>query len=125
MFHHHLYPNGVQEWHEVQLTEAWTLLQVLESPRNVRRHASLKSQVFLHTSPPRLATAAIIPVAYGKRILSMEPDYVANAQIVAEGFSEALVPGNYLAKLIPFLRDVPSWFPGATATKDAASTCRA
>ena len=49
---------------------------------------------------------------YGFDVRDNDDEYIAQVVKVLEGV-EALTPGRYLVEYLPFLRFVPSWFPGA------------
>ena len=69
-----------------------------------------------------LMTAVIFFVAYGKKIRTMDDEYVTIAHNAMEGLNKASVPGAYLIELIPFAKYIPSWFPGAKVKRDAEQT---
>lgn len=51
--------------------------------------------------------------------------YMENVELTAEGFIEAAIPGQFLVDLIPVLKYVPSWVPGAGFKKKAAKWSKA
>ena len=59
-------------------------------------------------------------ISYGITVLDSNDPYMSNAEEVMEGVVEAGVPGAFLVDLIPILKYVPSWFPGAGFKKKAA-----
>ncbi|CAL1709841.1 unnamed protein product [Somion occarium] len=54
-------------------------------------------------------------------VQGLNDPYVAIAEEVMKGFSEAGQPGRFYVDFIPFLRYIPTWFPGALFHKRAAS----
>ncbi|THD00192.1 hypothetical protein EYZ11_000383 [Aspergillus tanneri] len=78
------------------------LLRVLEDPTDIGKHA--------HTE----AGAVILKIAYGYTIEPHSPDPLVNLiDLSTKIFSLAATPGMWLVDTFPFLRYVPSWFPGA------------
>ena len=59
-------------------------------------------------------------VSYGLPVLESEDPYIALAEETVRGGSEAGVPGTFLVDLLPVLKYVPSWFPGAGFKRIAA-----
>lgn len=57
--------------------------------------------------------STIMEISYG----ASDPEYnkilVQNAEVIVKGLTDGVVPGRYLVNIFPFLRHVPSWFPGA------------
>ena len=58
-------------------------------------------------------------VSYGITVLDSDDPYISIAEEVFEGVVEAGAPGAFLVDLIPILKYVPSWFPGAGFKKKA------
>ncbi|THG94643.1 hypothetical protein EW026_g6867 [Hermanssonia centrifuga] len=54
------------------------------------------------------------------RVNSMDDDYIHLARHSIEGFSQSRVPGAFWVESIPILKYIPSWVPGASATKFGA-----
>lgn len=52
-------------------------------------------------------------VAYGFDDVRRNEDLIDNAESLILGFAEAADPGRFLVNFVPFLKHVPSWFPGA------------
>ena len=68
---------------------------------------------------PSSFTSSIVKIVYGFDVQDSDDEYVAQMVKVLEGV-EALTPGRYLVEFLPFLRLVPSWFPGAGFQKKFA-----
>ncbi len=52
-------------------------------------------------------------IVYGIEVDEEPVDYLKIAEDTASIFSEAFLPGKYLVALLPWLRYLPSWVPGA------------
>lgn len=50
---------------------------------------------------------------YGVDLEDMDDENVQLAEISMKGMSLGLIPGAYWVEYFPFLRHIPSWFPGA------------
>ena len=59
-------------------------------------------------------------IGYGIAVQESDDPYISVAEEVLNGLAEAALPGAFLVDLFPFLRYVPSWFPGAGFQKKAA-----
>ena len=64
--------------------------------------------------------ATIMKIGYGIAVKETNDPYISVAEEVLEGLTQAGVPGTFLVDLIPILKYVPSWFPGAGFQKKAA-----
>ncbi|KAI0771958.1 cytochrome P450 [Trametes elegans] len=100
--------------------------QVLASRKHVERFHTLiehETRAFLlgleHRSDSlvldlqRLAASIIITITYGYRVRGENDPIVKTVDQAMEDFGRTSAPGAYLADTFPFLRHVPSWFPGA------------
>ncbi|KAL3458739.1 putative cytochrome P450 oxidoreductase OrdA-like protein [Aspergillus heterothallicus] len=100
---------GVARFNEVQETEVGRfLLRLVDKPQDLVAHAR------------RLAGAVILKIAYGYSI-----DYDGNDPLVdiaeeaVEQFSLAVQPGTWAVDLLPILKYIPAWFPGAEFQRTA------
>ena len=59
-------------------------------------------------------------IGYGIAVQESDDPYISVAEVVFDGLAEAGIPGAFLVDLIPILKYVPSWFPGAGFQKKAA-----
>ena len=59
-------------------------------------------------------------LSYGFDDVETNKDLIHNANILMQAFSGAALPGRYLVNNIPWLKYVPSWFPGASWKKHCA-----
>lgn len=64
-------------------------------------------------------------VAYGITVKETGDPYLAMSEEALHGLAEAGIPGSFLVDMIPALKYVPSWFPGAGFQKKAANWRRA
>ena len=59
-------------------------------------------------------------IGYGISVQESDDPYISIAEEALDGVSQAGVPGAFWVDLIPVLKYVPSWFPGAGFQKKAA-----
>jgi hypothetical protein len=59
-------------------------------------------------------------IGYGIAVKETNDPYISVAEEVLDGLARAGVPGAFLVDLIPILKYVPSWFPGAGFQKKSA-----
>ena len=64
--------------------------------------------------------ATIMKIGYGIAVQETNDPYISVAEEVLDGLTRAGVPGAFLVDLVPILKYVPSWFPGAGFQKKAA-----
>lgn len=57
--------------------------------------------------------AVVIQVSYGMNDPAYNSKLIDDAEAIVEGFAEVSVPGRFLVDVLPILRFVPAWFPGA------------
>ncbi|KAF9002123.1 cytochrome P450 [Cyathus striatus] len=60
----------------------------------------------------RFSTALIVKIAYGKDIISDDDPYLEISDAAIDSLVSCGSPGSTLVDLMPFLRFLPSWFPG-------------
>ncbi|KAK7042875.1 cytochrome P450 [Favolaschia claudopus] len=77
------------------------LRRLLNGPQGYRGHLN------------GFAGEIIISLTYGADTVVGEAPYLALSQQAARIVTDALVPGRFLVDLLPVLRYVPEWFPGA------------
>ncbi|KAH6917898.1 cytochrome P450 98A3 [Coprinopsis sp. MPI-PUGE-AT-0042] len=101
-FHQYLNHNVVHNYHPIQEQEVTEFLRSLASaPKDFLQHTR------------HLFGSIIIRISYGFEDVEYNKTLVKQAETLASGFSESIIPGRYLVNALPFLRHVPSWFPGA------------
>ncbi|KAI5115931.1 hypothetical protein M0805_002081 [Coniferiporia weirii] len=92
-----------------QIEEIKTLLKnLLGSPENFVHHIN------------RMSTATLVMATYGHKVESDDDEYTRLAVDAASRASAAGVPGATLVDLVPFLRHMPFWIPGAGSRKAVA-----
>ena len=64
--------------------------------------------------------ATIMKIGYGIAVQESDDPYISIAEEVLNGLAEAGIPGTFWVDMIPILKYVPSWFPGAAFQKKAA-----
>ncbi|KAJ3548837.1 hypothetical protein NMY22_g1117 [Coprinellus aureogranulatus] len=72
----------------------------------------------------RSVGAVILKISYGYEVKDNHDPFVTLAEKATEQFSLATAPGGYLVDLIPALKHVPLWFPGAGFRKTADAWSR-
>ncbi|TFK89339.1 cytochrome P450 [Polyporus arcularius HHB13444] len=107
-FHNHFGSKPIAQYESVQEDAARRLLQdVLAKPE-------LFADYF------RFAFGStILRVVYGITTSSLDDELIAvveEAQVIS---NKAYTPGKYLVELLPFLRHIPAWVPGAQFKRDA------
>ncbi|KAI0642607.1 O-methylsterigmatocystin oxidoreductase [Trametes meyenii] len=107
-FHGFFHPNAVPEYRPIHLRECRRFLQrLLDTPQDF---VALARHVF---------SASIMDVAYGIQVAEHNDPYIQMAEKAAAIFSDIVVPGRYLVEVMPFLKHVPPWFPGAGFKRQA------
>ncbi|KAJ6104104.1 hypothetical protein N7523_010424 [Penicillium sp. IBT 18751x] len=95
--------SAVAQFNALQDVEARRFLfRVLKDPVNLLQHIQTE------------AGAVILNIAYGYRVEPFGRDHLVHITNEAmDEFGQASVPGAWMVDLIPALKYVPSWFPGA------------
>ncbi|EIW55318.1 O-methylsterigmatocystin oxidoreductase [Trametes versicolor FP-101664 SS1] len=107
-FHSTFHPNAIPQYRPIHLREGRRLLQrLLETPENylaITRHAF---------------SATIMDAVYGIVVAERDDPVLARAEKVTARFSNIVTPGKYLVEVLPALRFLPSWLPGAQFKRNA------
>ncbi|KIJ53803.1 hypothetical protein M422DRAFT_25570 [Sphaerobolus stellatus SS14] len=106
--------------HQALMPQMWPLVEE-ETQRFV--HWIVKKPEDYKEHIRRLAGAISLKIAYGYIVCEPEEGHDSLVTIVEKSmkeFSIAVEPGAFLVDLIPWLRYVPPWFPGAMFKKKAA-----
>lgn len=102
MFHRQFQQSAIPTHWPVQRTEAHALLRrVLHSPQDLIKHLRHNAASF------------IMNLTYGIHIAPRDDRYITMAEKALAGMSEAAKPGAFLVDLLPILKHVPEWVPGA------------
>ena len=64
--------------------------------------------------------ATIMKIGYGIAVQESDDPYILIAEEALSGAAEAGIPGAFWVDLIPILKYLPSWFPGAGFQRKAA-----
>ncbi|EDR09338.1 uncharacterized protein LACBIDRAFT_248749 [Laccaria bicolor S238N-H82] len=108
-FHEHFHANAIHKYLPIQVKETQALLRrLLTTPQNFMHHIR-------HTF-----ASTIMSVSYGLPVLESNDPYITLAEEALRGVAEAGIPGTFLVDLLPVLKYVPSWFPGAGFKRKAA-----
>ncbi|KAF5309455.1 hypothetical protein D9619_012399 [Psilocybe cf. subviscida] len=107
-FDEHFRANAVWKYQSVQAHDTGALLnKLLASPERFISHIR------------EAITSSIMNIVYGIKIRGADDPYVVNIEESARELILAGTPGSFLVDLIPALKYVPSWFPGAGFKKKA------
>ncbi|KAG6840387.1 hypothetical protein C0991_007048, partial [Blastosporella zonata] len=102
MFHRQFQQSVAPVHWPIQRKEAHALLRrLLYSPQDLIEHLR-------HN-----AASVIMNVTYGIHIAPKNDRYIEIAEKALAGMAEAANPGAFLVDLLPFLKHVPEWVPGA------------
>ncbi|KAF8953240.1 cytochrome P450 [Flammula alnicola] len=106
IFHQGLYTSQ-DDFAQVQKEETDRLVKCLhESPQEFLSHIA------------RWSKRTILQVTYGYCPQSDDDRYIELSNLCVEAIIRAGQPGAYLVDVIPLLRWIPSWFPGASFQKE-------
>lgn len=61
----------------------------------------------------------VLALGYGIQVKHMDDPYIKLAQRAIGLLNDASGPGKYLVDVIPWLKYIPDWFPGAKFKRDA------
>ncbi|KIP03142.1 hypothetical protein PHLGIDRAFT_26261 [Phlebiopsis gigantea 11061_1 CR5-6] len=101
-------PHAVGRYRPVETTATHKLLRnLLETPKDFRKHIRY------------LFGSLAIEVAYGLEVDTGEDSLIATAEAAMWAANQCMTPGAYLVDLIPILKYVPAWFPGAQFKREA------
>ncbi|CAE6392532.1 unnamed protein product [Rhizoctonia solani] len=108
-----LNPRATLEFHDLQVQEVKKLMKrLLTHPKDFLDHAKL------------YAGAVSIRIAYGHTARDFNDEFIQGAEEFMKAVSEAILPGRWLVEIIPSMRYIPSWFPGATFKRKAEKWAR-
>ncbi|KAJ7756417.1 cytochrome P450 [Mycena maculata] len=105
-------PQHAREYASAQEEQVVRFLKkLLDDPENFEEHCKW------------IVGACILLITYGHNVDDYNDPYIEASSGVMQRFSVAAAPGRWLVDLIPALKHVPTWFPGAHFKKFAA-LCR-
>ncbi|KAJ6466567.1 cytochrome P450 [Mycena vitilis] len=103
LFHQHFRQDAALAYHPVQLRKIHdSLCSLLNTPEDFSAH--MKS----------LAAAIIMSTIYGYDIAPTHDRLVDLVDTTLIELGEAMFPGGFAVNTFPFLRHLPSWFPGCS-----------
>ena len=76
----------------------------------------------LHILRNSLAGSIILSMTYSINVQPNDDPYIKIAEEAGEANAEFLIPGAFLVDIIPILKYIPEWFPGARFQRKAAAT---
>jgi hypothetical protein len=110
MFQHHFSqspPSQVTISRTEEFVRKYLLLNLLDTPKDFNKHIRYA------------VSGMVLSLAYGLRIHPSDDPWIKLAERTVHVITEAGVPGKYLVDVIPVLKYVPEWFPGAGFQKTA------
>ncbi|CAE6476393.1 hypothetical protein ACGC1H_007684 [Rhizoctonia solani] len=84
--------------------------RLYETPENFLNHVHL------------MAGSVAIRMVYGYKVDSAQDPLVQSAEKVMSIFSDIMTPGRWMVEVFPFLRFLPTWFPGIAFHQMVASS---
>ncbi|EJT97961.1 cytochrome P450 [Dacryopinax primogenitus] len=106
--HRSMNSTSIKQWQWLQEAEARkTLKQLLHKPENWNELFHLN------------AGSSIMRIVYGYELAPENDPLLRHANMVMEDFSQACAPGRWIVDVLPFLKHVPEWMPGAGFQKIA------
>ncbi|KAJ7765339.1 cytochrome P450 [Mycena metata] len=102
LLHEQFQFSAATRFHPQQITTAHRLLsRLLESPEDFREHI-------------RYAAGSLsMSIAYGIETLPAQDPLIETAAANLAAVVAAATPGSYLVDVLPFLKHIPAWVPGA------------
>ncbi|KAI0764617.1 O-methylsterigmatocystin oxidoreductase [Trametes elegans] len=94
-------------------------IQVAQTRQFLRKLAADPDDFVAHIR--HLFGSTILRLVYGLEVADHNDRYIGIAERAADIYIKITVPGRYLVETLPFLRYVPSWFPGAGFKRKAAA----
>ncbi|KAF9036068.1 cytochrome P450 [Hymenopellis radicata] len=89
----------------------------LETRRFLRRVLAKPEALATHVR--KSAGAIVLRISHGYEVKENNDPFIQLADQATEQFSAATAPGAYMVDLVPALRHLPDWFPGATFKRTA------
>ncbi|KAF8629383.1 hypothetical protein AX17_005679 [Amanita inopinata Kibby_2008] len=109
MFTQYFHPSKIGDFQPLLRRHANMLLQrTLDAPENLVNH-------YRH-----IMASMAISLAYGIKISPSGDPHIQLAEKALDGFGKAATPGTFLVDMLPILKHVPSFMPGAGFKRKAA-----
>ncbi|RDX45834.1 cytochrome P450 [Lentinus brumalis] len=103
-------PQAVQNYRAVQKTMSVRFLgKLLRDPSRFKSHIRYTF------------SSTLMKLLYNIQVADEDDEYIVKVEHAVQGASEGTLPGKYLVEVLPFLRYVPDWVPGAGFQKRFAS----
>ncbi|KAF8210955.1 cytochrome P450 [Mycena galopus ATCC 62051] len=108
LLHQALNPVAARTYHPKARAACHELLRrLLRDPTDIMEHLR------------HVAGNTIMSVAYGINVLPQDDPFIAMAGAAIHTAVDASVPGRFLVNIVPALKYVPEWFPGANFKRKA------
>ncbi|KIJ26629.1 hypothetical protein M422DRAFT_236437 [Sphaerobolus stellatus SS14] len=108
VMHEKFHPAATEVYKPIQIKHTRDILRrFLTTPENFLKHIQ-------HS-----AAAIIMEITYGIQVKPENDPYIHRAEKALKAGSEAAVPGRFIVDVIPLLKYIPEWFPGASFRKQA------
>ena len=126
--HQFFHPTAAHQFRPHSLRAARNFLnRILTYPKdilgNIRQYVDSISLTIRYSHsfavPRSLAGETILSIAYGIQVQQEHDFYIETAEKGSLALVTAGVPGTYLVDMLPFLKYVPEWMPGAGFQKKA------
>ncbi|KAI0033060.1 cytochrome P450 [Vararia minispora EC-137] len=106
--HAHFHPAAAKRYEPIEVEATRTLLRnLLEDPGEFREHTR------------HMAGQVILRIAYGIDVLAQNDPFVALAEKALHAIMLATSFSGSMFDMLPFLKQMPWWFPGASFKKEA------
>jgi len=108
LFHRHFQPSAVPQFRPKKIKAAHGFLRkLIDSPERFHEHMQL------------MAGSTILDIAYGLDIRTSDDPYLKRAEECLGIIDKAGNPGSFLVDIVPPLKYVPEWMPGASFKRKA------
>ncbi|TFK32278.1 cytochrome P450 [Crucibulum laeve] len=102
--------SAMEQFHPVEEKETHRFLKrLLSKPNDLAEHVR------------KTAGAIILRISHGYEVEEQDDPFVTLADVATEQFSLSTAPGGFLVNLVPALRHIPAWVPGAGFQKTAST----
>lgn len=97
--------------------EAYHHVEAIETHRFLQRVLAKPSELSAHVR--KTAGAIILRISHGYEVKEHEDPFVDLADKAVDQFSKSTATGAFMVDIIPTLKNVPDWFPGADFKRKA------